>query len=123
MSTLFKCAQRCELVEANPMQLVRVKDVSKRLERPPCSRRRSSISCCCTLAAVPKHGFEAEKLFINGSLGRASGPRIEGADRSLNHCCDERTLMAARPTTRPARSNAKTIRGKGFDSDLTDCYF
>ena len=34
MSTLFKCAQRWELVEANPIQLVRVKNVSKRLERP-----------------------------------------------------------------------------------------
>ena len=34
MSTLFKCAQRWELVEANPMQLVRVRNVSKRLERP-----------------------------------------------------------------------------------------
>ena len=34
MSTLFKCAQRWELVENNPMQLVRVKNVSKRLERP-----------------------------------------------------------------------------------------
>ena len=32
MSTLFKCAQRWELVESNPMQLVRVKNVSKRLE-------------------------------------------------------------------------------------------
>ena len=34
MSTLFKCAQRWELVQRNPMQLVRVKNVSKRLERP-----------------------------------------------------------------------------------------
>ena len=34
MSTLFKCAQRWELVATNPMQLVRVKNVSKRLERP-----------------------------------------------------------------------------------------
>ncbi len=34
MSTLFKCAQRWELVESNPMQLVRVKNVSRRLERP-----------------------------------------------------------------------------------------
>jgi integrase len=34
MSTLFKCAQRWELIETNPMQLVRVKNVSKRLERP-----------------------------------------------------------------------------------------
>ncbi len=34
MSTLFKCAQRWELVENNPIQLVRVRDVSKRLERP-----------------------------------------------------------------------------------------
>lgn len=34
MSTLFKCAQRWELAESNPMQLVRVKNVSKRLERP-----------------------------------------------------------------------------------------
>ena len=34
MSTIFKCAQRWELVESNPMELVRVKDVSKRLERP-----------------------------------------------------------------------------------------
>ena len=34
MSTLFKCAQRWELLQNNPMQLVRVKNVSKRLERP-----------------------------------------------------------------------------------------
>jgi integrase len=34
MSTIFKCAQRWELIENNPMALVRVKDVSKRLERP-----------------------------------------------------------------------------------------
>jgi integrase len=34
MSALFKCAQRWELVANNPMQLVRVKNVSKRLERP-----------------------------------------------------------------------------------------
>jgi integrase len=34
MSTLFKCAQRWELVENNPMKLVRVRNVSKRLERP-----------------------------------------------------------------------------------------
>jgi integrase len=34
MSTLFKCAQRWGLIENNPMQLVRVKNVSKRLERP-----------------------------------------------------------------------------------------
>ena len=34
MSTIFKCAQRWELVENNPMQLVRVRNVSKRLERP-----------------------------------------------------------------------------------------
>jgi integrase len=34
MSTLFKCAQRWELVENNPMQLVHVRNVSKRPERP-----------------------------------------------------------------------------------------
>jgi len=34
MSTLFKCAQRWELTEENPMYLVRVKNVSRRLERP-----------------------------------------------------------------------------------------
>jgi integrase len=34
MSTLFKSAQRWELIEDNPMQLVRVKNVSRRLERP-----------------------------------------------------------------------------------------
>jgi len=34
MSAMFRCAQRWELVKANPMQLVRVKDVSKRLVRP-----------------------------------------------------------------------------------------
>jgi integrase len=34
MSTLFKCAQRWELVQHNPMELVRVKDSSKRRERP-----------------------------------------------------------------------------------------
>jgi integrase len=34
MSTIFRCAQRWELIESNPMELVRVKDASKRLERP-----------------------------------------------------------------------------------------
>ena len=34
MSVMFKCAQRWELVQNNPMQSVRVKDVSKRLTRP-----------------------------------------------------------------------------------------
>lgn len=34
MSTIFRCAQRWELIESNPMDLVRVKDASKRLERP-----------------------------------------------------------------------------------------
>lgn len=34
MSTLFKCAQRWELIENNPIQLVRVKNFSKRQERP-----------------------------------------------------------------------------------------
>jgi integrase len=34
MSTMFKCAQRWQLVENNPMGLVRVKDLSNRLERP-----------------------------------------------------------------------------------------
>lgn len=34
MSLLFKCAQRWELAQDNPISLVRVKNVSKRLERP-----------------------------------------------------------------------------------------
>ena len=34
MSVMFKCAQRWELITNNPMQLVRVKDVSKRQQRP-----------------------------------------------------------------------------------------
>jgi integrase len=34
MSTIFRCAQRWGLIEHNPMELVRVKDSSKRLERP-----------------------------------------------------------------------------------------
>jgi integrase len=34
MSTIFRCAHRWELIESNPMELVRVKDASKRLERP-----------------------------------------------------------------------------------------
>jgi hypothetical protein len=34
MSLIFKCAQRWQVAENNPMDLVRVKDVSKRLERP-----------------------------------------------------------------------------------------
>ena len=34
MATIFRCAQRWELIENNPMDLVRVKDSSKRLERP-----------------------------------------------------------------------------------------
>ncbi len=34
MSTIFKCAQRWELTESNPMELVRVKNASKRLQRP-----------------------------------------------------------------------------------------
>ena len=34
MSTIFKCAQRWELIGSNPMELVRVRDSSKRLQRP-----------------------------------------------------------------------------------------
>ena len=34
MSSIFNSAQRWELVQSNPMHLVRVKDVSKRLVRP-----------------------------------------------------------------------------------------
>ena len=34
MSQLFKCAQRWELIQTNPTELVRVKDVTKRLARP-----------------------------------------------------------------------------------------
>jgi len=34
MATIFRCAQRWELIENNPMELVRVRDASKRLERP-----------------------------------------------------------------------------------------
>jgi integrase len=34
MSTIFRCAQRWELIQNNPLDLVRVKDASKRLERP-----------------------------------------------------------------------------------------
>src|ERR1700733_11031713 len=44
MSTIFKCAQRWELVESNPMRLVRVKDVSKRLERPSVLRAEDVYS-------------------------------------------------------------------------------
>ena len=35
MSIIFRCAQRWQLAQNNPMDLVRVKDVTKRLERPP----------------------------------------------------------------------------------------
>lgn len=34
MSSIFKCAKRWELIESNPMELVRVRGASKRLERP-----------------------------------------------------------------------------------------
>jgi integrase len=34
MSTIFKCAQRWEFIENNPLQSVRVKDASKRRQRP-----------------------------------------------------------------------------------------
>jgi integrase len=34
MSTIFRCAQRWELIENNPLELVRVRNASKRLERP-----------------------------------------------------------------------------------------
>src|SRR5215467_11709952 len=34
MSTIFRCAQRWELIKSNPMDLVRVKGASKRLARP-----------------------------------------------------------------------------------------
>lgn len=34
MSTIFKCAERWELIDKNPITLVRVKDASRRLKRP-----------------------------------------------------------------------------------------
>ena len=34
MSIIFKCGQRWQVAETNPMELVRVKNATKRLERP-----------------------------------------------------------------------------------------
>ena len=68
MSTIFKCAQRWELIENNPMDLVRVKDSSKRRERPS------------VLTAEEFHGLLAHvrepyrtMVLIAGCLGLRAG--------------------------------------------------
>ena len=68
MSTIFKCAQRWELIENNPMELVRVKGSSKRLERPS------------VLTAEEFHGLLAHfrqpyqiMVLIAGCLGLRAG--------------------------------------------------
>ena len=43
MHTIFHCAERWELIEKNPIKLVRVKGGTKRLNRPGFSRPESSI--------------------------------------------------------------------------------
>jgi len=68
MSTIFRCAQRWELVETNPMELVRVKNASKRLERP------------CVLTPEEFHALLAQirepyrtMVLIAGCLGLRAG--------------------------------------------------
>lgn len=68
MSTIFRCAQRWQLIESNPMELVRVKDASKRLERPS------------VLTAEEFHGLLAHvrqpyrtMVLIAGCLGLRAG--------------------------------------------------
>jgi integrase len=68
MSTIFRCAQRWELIESNPIELVRVKDSSKRLQRPS------------VLTAEAFHGLLANirepyrtMVLIAGCLGLRAG--------------------------------------------------
>jgi integrase len=68
MATIFRCAERWELIEKNPMELVRVKNSSKRLERPS------------VLTAEEFHGLLAQvrepyrtMVLIAGCLGLRAG--------------------------------------------------
>jgi integrase len=68
MSTIFRCAQRWELIESNPLDLVRVKDASKRLERPSVL---TAEECHCMLAQI-REPYRTMVL-IAGCLGLRAG--------------------------------------------------
>ena len=95
MSTLFKCAQRWELVEINPMQLVRVKNVSKRLERP-------SVLTAEEFHKLLPHMREPYRtmVLIAGCLGLRPARSwaysgVTSISRSRRCWCNEASFMAA----------------------------
>ncbi len=111
MSTLFKCAQRWELVENNPMQLVRVRNVSKRLERPSVLtaeefhkvlphvrepyRTMVLIAGCLGLRASEIVGlqwkdFDFEKSTLLGATWRCSRACGRCEDGVFTRCCADR---------------------------------
>jgi integrase len=102
MSLLFKCAQRWELVQSNPMQLVRVKDVSKRVERP-------SVLTAEEFHKVLPHVREPYRtvVLIAGWLGPRAGEIVglQWADLDF----DKLTLLVQRGIAHGRVGDAKTM--------------
>lgn len=107
MSLLFKCAQRWELVPSNPMQLVRVKDVSKRVERP-------SVLTAEEFHRVLPHVREPYRtmVLIAGCLGLRAGEIVglQWADFDF----DKLTLLVQRGVVHGRVGEVKTEYSRDF---------
>ena len=107
MSLLFKCAQRWELVPSNPMQLVRVKDVSKRVERP-------SVLTAEEFHKVLPHVREPYRtmVLIAGCLGLRAGEIVglQWADFDF----DKLTLLVQRGVVHGRVGDVKTEYSRDF---------
>jgi integrase len=107
MSLLFKCAQRWELVHSNPMQLVRVKDVSKRVERP-------SVLTAEEFHKMLPHVREPYRtmVLIAGCLGLRAGEIVglQWADFDF----DKLTLLVQRSVVHGRVGDVKTEYSRDF---------
>ena len=107
MSLLFKCAQRWELVQSNPMQLVRVKDVSKRVERP-------SVLTAEEFHKVLPHVREPYRtmVLVAGCLGLRAGEIVglQWADFDS----DKLTLLVQRGVVHGRVGDVKTEYSRDF---------
>jgi integrase len=101
MSTIFRCAERWELIEKNPMELVRVKNASKRLQRP-------SILTAEEFHAMLAHVREPYRtmVLIAGCLGLRAG-EIVGL-KWVDFDFDRSTLLVQRGVVHGHVDDVKT---------------
>jgi integrase len=107
MSLLFKCAERWELVKSNPIELVRVKDVSKRLERP-------SVLTAEEFHKLLPHVREPYRtmVLIAGCLGLRAGEIVGLQWADFNF--EKSTLLVQRSVVHGRVGDVKTEYSRDF---------